>query len=231
MESQPPQVVGHASLGALIGRQAQEGRERLSQLAVGEATGTQSEEQESQEEGLDARIPEAETGGALAVDALGVLDALKRVFAERTVMAEALDVEQTSVGGEADLPQRREVVQPSADREVVAVVDDRLRAQSPVLLEVLLDPAVLVVDMQRGQHALGDHPGAEATRGPAADAAVEDQLHLIRTPQVEVVADHLLEEHAPLHPVVEHLGERKLRLEDRKLIAIARTAVRRRERM
>jgi len=37
-----------------------------------------------------------------------------------------LDVEQTSVGGEADLPQRGQVGQPSADGEVVGVVDGGL---------------------------------------------------------------------------------------------------------
>jgi len=48
------------------------------------------------------------------------------VFAERGVMAESLDVEQTSVGIKADLPQGGKVSQPSSNGEVAGVVDGRL---------------------------------------------------------------------------------------------------------
>jgi len=41
-------------------------------------------------------------------------------------MAESLDVEQTSVGGKADLPQRGQVGQPFPDPEVAGVVDGGL---------------------------------------------------------------------------------------------------------
>ena len=41
-------------------------------------------------------------------------------------MADTLDAQQASVGGEADLDEILEVVQPSTDLEVVGVVDDRL---------------------------------------------------------------------------------------------------------
>src|SRR3990172_1903712 len=113
VEAQAPQVVGHPSLGDLAGREAQQGGELIAKLAVGEAAGTEPEEEQRQEQGLHARISEAQASGALPADLLGSLDALERVFAHRAVVAEALDVEQTSVGGEADLPQRREVVQPA----------------------------------------------------------------------------------------------------------------------
>jgi hypothetical protein len=39
-----------------------------------------------------------------------------------------LDVEQTSVGREADRPQRGQVVQPFAEGEVARVVDRRFRS-------------------------------------------------------------------------------------------------------
>jgi len=42
------------------------------------------------------------------------------------VVAESLDVQQTSVGAEADLPQRGQIGQPFPDLEVAGVVDGGL---------------------------------------------------------------------------------------------------------
>ena len=95
------------------------------------------------------------------------------------IRAEGLDVQQTSIGGEADRPQGGQVVQPLADGEVAGVVDRGLGAQRPSFLVVLFDPAVLVVDVQRGLHPLRQHPGAEAARRPFAHAPVEDELHVV----------------------------------------------------
>jgi len=44
-------------------------------------------------------------------------------------VADGLDVEETPVGVEADLPERGQVDQPLADLEVGGVVDGRLGAQ------------------------------------------------------------------------------------------------------
>ncbi len=44
-------------------------------------------------------------------------------------MADTLDAQQASVGGEANVDEILEVVQPCADIEVVGVVDDRLGAK------------------------------------------------------------------------------------------------------
>ena len=82
-------------------------------------------------------------------------------------MAEALDVEQTSVGRKADLPQGGQILQPFADAEVAGVVDGGLGAQGAAFLVVLLDPRVLVVDVQRRGDALGQDAGAEASRRAA----------------------------------------------------------------
>ena len=55
-------------------------------------------------------------------------DLTKRVFANGRVVADSLDVQQTSVGLKADCPQLREVVEPSTDAEVAGVVDGGFRA-------------------------------------------------------------------------------------------------------
>ena len=57
------------------------------------------------------------------------------------------------------------------------------------------------------------------------DAAVENQLHLIGTAEVEILADDLFEEAAAGARPIEDLGQGEFGLEDRQLIAIARGAV------
>ena len=83
---------------------------------------------------------------------------------------------------------------------------------------ILLDARVLVVDVQRWLHALGDHPRAKAGWRALVDAPVEDQLHLVRPPQIQVVTDHTLEERTSVQRTVEHLGEGELGLQDRHLV-------------
>ncbi len=121
-------------------------------------------------------------------------------------MAQTLHVEQPSIGRKADLAQLRQVVQTLADAEVIGVVDRRLGAQCPIFLVVLLDARVLVIDVQGRSDVLGEDTGAEPPRRPAIDLAIEDQLHLLRPAEIEVLTDHLLEEQSAVHRPVEHLG-------------------------
>jgi len=114
-------------------------------------------------------------------------------------MAQTFDFEQPAIGRKADLAQLRQVVQALADAEVVAVVDGRLGTQGPIFLVILLDPRVLVIDVQGRGDVLGDDAGAELSRCPAGDGAVEDQPHLLWATQIEVLADDLFEEQAADH--------------------------------
>jgi hypothetical protein len=63
------------------------------------------------------------------------------------------------------------------------------------------------------------------------DPAIEDQADLVGSAQVEVVADHLLEEDASRHRPVQHLGQGELRLQDRDVVAVAGGPVSRGERV
>ena len=83
-------------------------------------------------------------------------------------MGNLLDVEKTPVGLKADLPQSGQVLQQLADAEVARVVDGGFGAQGAALLVILLDAGVLVIDVQRGNHPVGDHARAE----PAGRARV-----------------------------------------------------------
>ena len=53
----------------------------------------------------------------------GAGDGVQGLGAGDRVVAESLDAQQASVGGEADLPQRGQIGQPFADPEVAGVVD------------------------------------------------------------------------------------------------------------
>src|ERR1700730_1041117 len=77
------------------------------------------------------------------------IDPLKGLLGEDAVVTEALDCEQPAVRAEADFTQFRQVVQSFADGKVVGVVDRRFGAQSALLLVILLDPGVLVIDVER----------------------------------------------------------------------------------
>ena len=146
-------------------------------------------------------------------------------------MADSLDVQKTSVGREAELLQGREIVQPSSDSEVVGVVDDRLRSQSTALFMILLDLGALEIDQERGRHPLRDDAGTEPGLGRSQDAAIEDQLHLLGTTEIEILADDLLEKDASCERSVEDLGEGELRLEDGDVVSESGLAVLRREGM
>ena len=62
-------------------------------------------------------------------------------------------------------------------------------------------------------------------RGASGDAPVEDQLHVVGTPQVNVLPDDLLEQHPSLDGAVEDLGQGELRLKHGDVVADARRPV------
>src|SRR5262245_30199012 len=90
---------------------------------------------------------------------------------------------------------------------------------------VLLDPRAFVVDVQRWCYPLGDHASAEPPWCLFGDPSLEDQLHVIRPADVEVLADHLLKEHTAGVWPVEHLGQRELGLKNRNVVTIAGCSV------
>ena len=164
VQAQAPQLIRHPS--GRDGWQPEQRRQVRAEVAVAPAVGQQPKDHQHTEECLDDRVGEAQGGGPLALDGDRAGHAGERDVPDRAVVADPLDVQETSVGVKADLPQGGEVRQPSADREVVRVIDRRLRPEGPSFLVVLLDARVRIVDVQRGRHALGDHAGAKAAWGP-----------------------------------------------------------------
>ena len=130
-----------------------------SQVSVGEPGGQEAKDDQDAEQRLDAWVAEAQRGCALVIDHDGLADLVEGLLADVAVRADSLDVEETSVGLEADLSQRGEVMEAFADPEVAGVVDRGLGPQGLVLLVVLLDPGMFVVDVQRRRDSFGDAPG------------------------------------------------------------------------
>ncbi len=97
---------------------------------------------------MNARVAETQGGNALTVEGCGTCDVVERGFADGRVVADSLDVEETSVGVEADLPECGQVVQPFADAEVAGVVDGGLGPERDTFFVILLHAGRFELDMQ-----------------------------------------------------------------------------------
>src|SRR5207249_778211 len=102
-------------------------------------------------------------------------------------------------------PEVAQVGQPPSNAEIVGVIEGGLGAQGALLLEVLLDVAAFVGDMQTGIDPRGDHASREAAgRGPG-NLAWKQQLHLVGAAEVEIVTNDAFEELPPAERPVEDL--------------------------
>ena len=90
---------------------------------------------------------------------------------------------------------------------------------------VLLDARSFVVDVQRRNDSVGDHPRAKRSRGTFGNPALKDELNLFGTTDVEVLPNHFLEEDPSAYRAIEHLGKREFDLENGKLIAVTSLAI------
>src|SRR3954463_5944243 len=94
-------------------------------MAVSKSALDENKQQQDMQQPLHPRISEAQRCRALSIDHDRSLQVLERCFADEAIVADALDVEQTSVGRKADLAQFREIFDASGDVEVAGVVDGR----------------------------------------------------------------------------------------------------------
>jgi hypothetical protein len=107
MQAKPPQVVGDLSRTALAGLLSQQWSEVLAQVLVGECALDKKEQEQHVQESLNAGIGKAQRRRALIADGDGPLHVLESGFADEAVVTDALDVEQTPIGCEADFTQFR----------------------------------------------------------------------------------------------------------------------------
>src|SRR6266851_4343624 len=115
------------------------------------------------------------------------------------------------------------------------LVDGGLGTERSPFFQVLLDLGLLVVQVEVGADPGGDDLGAEAAGGGVLaaqpDQAPEDDVHLVRAADIDVVADQLLEEDPPAHRPVPRHGGGELDLLDRQLPAVVSLLVRGGERV
>ena len=111
----------------MLRRFAHEFGHMLAQGGVAKSIGKQDEQAQRLEQGHHTPIAECQGRGALSIDHLRTVDLIESRFAELSVLGDFLHRQHAAVGGEADGPQGRQVVQASADGEIAAVVDRGLR--------------------------------------------------------------------------------------------------------
>src|SRR3989304_3120470 len=146
----------------------------------------------------DPGLAELQAGGGLSLWRLAGQDETSEAgIAEATVMSGALQLKQPSIDVLADGTEVGEVTQTPFDADIIGVVESGLGAHSAPLLKVLLDVAALVLDVEAGQNAMGNHAGGETARGTRGNTAFEEELYAAGTAEVQIVADNLLKELAP----------------------------------
>ncbi len=165
VEAQAAELIGDGASADGLGWAALEVGDVLAQVGAAEAVGEQAEQQQGVPQVVDLGIGEAQAGSALAIATDRAFDRLEGGLGEHAVVAETFELEQASIGGEADLAQLRQVGQALADLEVGSVVDRGLGPQRAAFLVILLDAGALVVDVQRRRDPPGEDTGAEAARG------------------------------------------------------------------
>lgn len=119
-----------------------------------------------------------------------------------TTLPDTFSIEQTGVDGTGLGLEVVKVLEAPVPwtQQVVGLVDDGLDAQGAAVLEVLLDPGVLVVGVHGDPDGVaGVDPGLVGRfllggPAPAAGMAGEDHLDVVGSADVEVVGDQGLEE-------------------------------------
>jgi hypothetical protein len=143
MQPQAAQIVAHPALGVMGRVETQQLSQQGSHVGMGEPPRLQAEQLQHAEQRLYTPISETQRRSPLSLHLDGAYHLLKRLFTDRAIMGNRLDVQKTSVGFKADLPQGRQVLELLDDPEVEWVVDGCLRPQRPAFLVILLDARAL----------------------------------------------------------------------------------------
>lgn len=86
---------------------------------------------------------------------------------------------------------------------------------------ILLDARSFVVDVQRGNHSIGDDSCRKWARGGLGDQTIKDELNLFGTTDVQVFSNDFFKEDAAAYGLIQYLGKGKFELKDGELIAVA----------
>jgi hypothetical protein len=110
VQAEAAKVVSHSADGVVGGVEAQQLRQKSAHFVVVEPTRLETENDQNREQSLYALVAEAQGRCSLSFHLGGTNHPVKRVFADRAIVRDLLDVEKTPVGLKADLPQRGQVL-------------------------------------------------------------------------------------------------------------------------
>ena len=150
VQPQPPQVVGHAARRPGLRRDAEQRRHLGGSWRLSNPLGNSRKASTAHSNACTRAQPKCSAAQRWPLSGATprLLEIIEDCGSELAVIAETLDAQQASIGGVTQLFELIKVVQPSADIEVVAIVDGSLGAQRAPFLVVLLDARVLIVDVQ-----------------------------------------------------------------------------------
>jgi hypothetical protein len=111
VEAQTAKVVGHPSDGICGWIDTQQLCQKGSHFLIVEPTELETEYDQNTEQGLHALVTEPQCRRSLAIHLDRTDYPIEGIFADRAIVGNLLDVEKTSVGLEADLPESGQVLQ------------------------------------------------------------------------------------------------------------------------
>src|ERR1051326_7074194 len=96
---------------------------------------------------------------------------------------------------------------------------------------VLLNARALIVDVQRGNHAIRDDPSAKAAGSGFGHSSIEDQLDLLGPADIQIFTYHIPKEDPAADGAVKNRGQGQLDLENRDLVSVSGLPISGRKRM
>src|ERR1700686_845718 len=124
-----------------------------------------------------------------------------------------------------DLLQVLQIGQAFVHSKVVRVAESSFRPAAAPFFEVLPQIEVLIVDVQTWMHIVLDHAGPKLAGRLLRHHTIEDQLHPVRPPQIQVVANNFFEKLTPTQGTVEDLRQADFHLPDRQVPVVTRLPV------
>jgi hypothetical protein len=111
MQAQASKVIGHLPGSQMVWGDAQEGRKQRPEIMAGESLRREkAKDNQCTQQSLHPCVCEAQRRHPLSGEDLRLVELLKSVLPQKAILAERLDVQKTSVGLEADLPQSGQVL-------------------------------------------------------------------------------------------------------------------------
>jgi hypothetical protein len=152
------------------------------------------------------------------------LETIEGILCQDAVVTDPLDFQELPIDLVPEFTQIRKLGNRLRHVKVLRIVDSRFGPERVLLLEVLLYVRRLVLDMQAGLDPIGNHARPVAKGGwwrGAGQAQRKQQADAVRASEIEILANHGLEEVTALDGPIEDVGEADFELTDREAVVVA----------